>query len=71
MKRKTYRQNEYYLSVKNDFMNLAQCWFYSVLYYQEIYPPTAFEFKTVYGVMTPMTISAKLRAYVDQLFKEI
>jgi hypothetical protein len=71
MRKKTYKENEHLQTLRNDFLNLAQCWVYCVLYYQQIYPPTAFEFRTVYGTLTPMTISVKVKTYIEQLFKEI
>lgn len=57
--------------LKDDYLNLAQCWLYSILYHHQIYPPESFEFRTVYGVQTPVTTSKKLTEYVDQLFKDL
>ena len=54
---------------KTDFLNVAHCWLYAVLYYHQICPPTVFEFRNVYGILTPVPTSPKLKDYVTKLFK--
>ena len=34
--------NQALLELKSDYLNLAQCWLYALLYYHRVYPSSAF-----------------------------
>lgn len=69
--RPTYKQYEKLQELRIDYLNLANCWMHSVLYYSQVYPPHTFEFKTVHGVTTPVSASLKVQNYIKKFFAQI
>jgi len=61
----------YLKTLRDDFLNLAHSWIYSVLFYQQLYPQSTFEFRTTYGVQIPVSVSQKVNNYIEGFFKEI